>query len=58
MNATEPKKKPEQPGGSTASRRAIAASELLGGAPSGVIEHRGERYELRLTRNGKLILTK
>lgn len=31
---------------------------LFGGASEIRIEHRGERYSLRITRNGKLILTK
>ena len=37
---------------------AISALQLLGPARVVVIEHKGERYELRLTRNDKLILTK
>lgn len=37
---------------------AISALQLLGPARIVVIEHKGERYELRLTRNDKLILTK
>jgi hemin uptake protein HemP len=37
---------------------ALQSSALLGGARARVIEHRGERYFLRLTRSGKLILTK
>ena len=36
----------------------ISALQLLGPARIVVIEHKGERYELRLTRNDKLILTK
>ncbi|MDD3529924.1 MAG: hemin uptake protein HemP [Gallionellaceae bacterium] len=38
--------------------KAISAMELLGEMHVVVIEHKGERYELRLTRNDKLILTK
>lgn len=38
--------------------KAIPAEELLGEERVVVIEHKGERYELRLTRNDKLILTK
>ncbi len=58
MSAMETKHKPQQAAGMPRPRSAIAASELLGQARSVVIEHRGERYELRITRNGKLILTK
>ena len=36
----------------------IAAAALLQGRQVLVIEHGGERYQLRLTKNGKLILTK
>jgi len=32
--------------------------QLLGAARVVIIEHKGERYELRLTRKDKLILTK
>lgn len=38
--------------------KAISAAQLFGAAKVVVIEHKGERYELRLTRNDKLILTK
>lgn len=39
--------------------RVIASEALFApGQREVVIEHRGERYRLRLTRNGKLILTK
>jgi hemin uptake protein HemP len=37
---------------------AIPASQLFQGQSTLVIEHRGEFYQLRITRNGKLILTK
>ena len=36
----------------------VASAELLAGAREVVIEHRGESYRLRHTRNDKLILTK
>jgi len=36
----------------------INAAALLRDRRELVIEHRGERYRLSLTRNGKLILTK
>ena len=43
---------------STAARRQLASSELLGGGNELHIEHNGEIYTLRQTRQGKLILTK
>lgn len=36
----------------------IALKDLLKGGKECMIEHRGENYNLRLTRNNKLILTK
>lgn len=36
----------------------IASGKLLGGGNELVIEHAGQEYRLRLTRNDKLILTK
>ncbi|MFK8017960.1 MAG: hemin uptake protein HemP [Gammaproteobacteria bacterium] len=36
----------------------IDASALLGNANEVIIEYRGQRYRLRATRQGKLILTK
>lgn len=36
----------------------VRALDLLGDRQVLLIEHAGERYQLRLTRNGKLILTK
>lgn len=35
----------------------IASTELLGERGELVIEHQGREYRLRLTQNGKLILT-
>ena len=43
---------------SSISRRKLASSELLGGGTELHIEHNGEIYTLRQTRQGKLILTK
>lgn len=37
---------------------AVRATDLLKNRQVLVIEHAGERYLLRLTKNGKLILTK
>jgi hemin uptake protein HemP len=36
----------------------IDVVSLLGGGREVVLVHRGERYRLRITANGKLILTK
>lgn len=36
----------------------LHSAELLGTAREVVIDHAGEEYRLRLTRQGKLILTK
>ena len=38
--------------------RRIAIGELLGGGREAVLLHDGTEYRLRLTSNGKLILTK
>lgn len=38
--------------------RLVKAMDLFGPSSVVFIEHRGERYQLRQTRNGKLILTK
>jgi hemin uptake protein HemP len=40
------------------STRRIASQRLLEGSRELVIEHQGNEYHLRLTRNDKLILTK
>ncbi|MGZ4969397.1 MAG: hemin uptake protein HemP [Methylobacter sp.] len=39
-------------------RQRLQSTELFGTAREVVIEHAGEEYRLRLTRQGKLILTK
>jgi hemin uptake protein HemP len=39
-------------------RRVVKSEELLAGEKEIVILHNGEEYRLRVTRNGKLILTK
>ena len=36
----------------------IAVSDLMGGGREAVLLHDGDEYRLRLTSNGKLILTK
>jgi len=38
--------------------RRLSSVTLLGGHGEVIIEHAGEEYHLRRTRNGKLILTK
>lgn len=48
--APQPSAVPAQP--------ALDSSQLLGGRKQVAISHGGELYSLRLTRNGKLILTK
>jgi hemin uptake protein HemP len=37
--------------------RRISSAELFAGARELVIEHHGRLYQLRITQNGKLILT-
>jgi hemin uptake protein HemP len=37
--------------------RRISSAELFAGAREIVIEHHGRLYQLRITQNGKLILT-
>ena len=41
-----------------APRRVVRVSDLLGSAPKATLLHAGAEYRLRITRNGKLILTK
>lgn len=50
--ATEPNPRPN-----TATARRISSAALLGNADRLIIEHQGRDYQLRLTANGKLILT-
>jgi hemin uptake protein HemP len=50
-----PPKRPARPGPSV---RRIAIGEILGGGREAVLLHDGIEYRLRLTSNGKLILTK
>lgn len=58
MNTTESPFRTEKSIGASQAPSVVSAMELLGAAKAVVIEHQGQRYELRLTRNGKLILTK
>lgn len=53
--------KPAPPRGGDSGHRpleVIPVAELLGRRDAVYLEHRGERYLLRITRNDKLILTK
>jgi len=45
------------PGSGTTPPERIASEALLGGRKELVIVHNGREYRLRLTQNGKLILT-
>ncbi|MCG8595688.1 MAG: hemin uptake protein HemP [Kiloniellales bacterium] len=45
-------------GRTATAERSIASVELFAGAKVVIIEHAGERYRLRRTSKGKLILTK
>lgn len=38
--------------------RRISAADLFAGAREVILEHDGQNYRLRITANGKLILTK
>jgi hemin uptake protein HemP len=49
---------PKRPTRSGPPVRRIAISELLDGGREAVLVHDGTEYRLRLTSNGKLILTK
>jgi len=48
------------PGGSAEPQRPVRVlvSELLGGGREAILVHDGQDYRLRITANGKLILTK
>lgn len=49
---------PSRSGAPVAGPRVIPSGELLGQGGRILIEHQGEHYLLRITRQGKLILTK
>jgi len=49
---------PSQTAANSADRPRVDSEELLRGAPAVEIEHAGQRYLLRVTRENKLILTK
>ena len=56
MGDCEPRKAPAGSPGPSVPR--ILVGELLGGGREAVLVHDGAEYRLRLTSNGKLILTK
>lgn len=49
---------PQNPPPKAENRPSINSAQILGGATSIEIEHAGQRYQLRVTRENKLILTK
>jgi hemin uptake protein HemP len=50
--------KPVKPPISFRPIKRVAVSDLLGGGREALLLHDGDEYRLRLTSNGKLILTK
>ena len=56
MDATQAKPTTTPPVNTAIARVTLSRAELLGRDKAIVIEHRGERFEPRFTRNGKLIL--
>lgn len=54
-DADEPNPKPTPPNPKV---RRLKVSELLAGQREAILEHDGQDYRLRITANGKLILTK
>jgi len=58
MTAAGPVNVPKRPSHPASPIRRIAISELLAGGREAVLVHDGTEYRLRLTSNGKLILTK
>ncbi|PKO87212.1 MAG: hemin uptake protein HemP [Betaproteobacteria bacterium HGW-Betaproteobacteria-10] len=53
-----PSPEPTPPAGMTETRPRIDSEMILGGATTVEIDHAGQRYLLRVTRENKLILTK
>ncbi|MBU1365777.1 MAG: hemin uptake protein HemP [Gammaproteobacteria bacterium] len=58
MNPQPPTPEPTPPAEKTESRPRIDSQKILAGATTVEIEHAGQRYLLRVTRENKLILTK
>lgn len=57
-NAATPQNEPATPRASEESPKVVQTQELFQGEREIYIEHEGERYRLRITRRGKLILQK
>jgi hemin uptake protein HemP len=53
-----PAPQPSSPSGQPAATPTFSTGRLFGGAQIVFIEHAGQRYTLRITRENKLILTK
>lgn len=49
---------PSQPDSAAPNRHRLKSIEIFSGAREVIIEHAGDEYRLRLTSQGKLILTK
>lgn len=58
MRERQPKPSPAPGRGEEGSQRTIPVRRLLDEKGQARLEHEGELYLLRVTRNGKLILTK
>jgi len=56
--SVSPLQRPQQDASRPAAKPRLQAATLLAGSREAIIEHAGEEYRLRLTKNGKLILTK
>jgi hemin uptake protein HemP len=55
----DPHSSDSRPSATSAGRpRRLKVSELLDGGREAILEHDGQDYRLRITANGKLILTK
>jgi hemin uptake protein HemP len=53
-----PTSDPKTSGAPGGGLRRLKVSELLAGEREAILEHGGQEYRLRITANGKLILTK
>jgi hemin uptake protein HemP len=58
MKIPPPRVKPLPPTDSRSTRPPVSSEQLLRGATALEIDHAGQRYLLRVTRENKLILTK
>jgi hemin uptake protein HemP len=56
--APSPHRPAAQLAGERPAERTLDTEALFAGATTVAIRHQGERYQLRITRQGKLILTK